>query len=158
MPPKKAVATKGDAGEDNGGKFSWTVENEKKLLLFMLNTTSFSQEDNERLAASAFPGSSHNSIRQRTSKLRQEHRALYEEYGWTCPDGKPATKSDTPKKTATPKGKKRAAATDGPDDDVPTTPVKKVKKGKSVKEMPAAEDGDAPSNDLFGGIKAEDKV
>ncbi|KAL5382745.1 hypothetical protein DPSP01_006304 [Paraphaeosphaeria sporulosa] len=140
MPPKKVVATKGDAGDD-GDKFSWTAENERKLLLFMIGTTSFTKEDTERLAEHAFNGPSANAIKQRANKIRIEHRALYEEHGWPAPDGKPAVKA------ATPKTKKRGAA-DGTDD-APATPSKKGKKGK------AAEDGDGPSNDLDRGIKAE---
>ncbi|KAK7190006.1 hypothetical protein PSPO01_03727 [Paraphaeosphaeria sporulosa] len=157
MPPKKVVATKGDAGDD-GDKFSWTAENERKLLLFMIGTTSFTKEDTERLAEHAFNGGlltppptsttlicntgpSANAIKQRANKIRIEHRALYEEHGWPAPDGKPAVKA------ATPKTKKRGAA-DGTDD-APATPSKKGKKGK------AAEDGDGPSNDLDRGIKAE---
>jgi hypothetical protein len=148
----------------------------------MLNTPSFSQEDNERLAAHAFPGtrrprchhipnvrtyianhhtgSSHNSIRQRASKLRQEHRALHEEHGWPCPDGKPAAK-DTPKKAAAPKGRKRAAAATGADDDddagadaTPATPAKKSRKAKGKAEELAAAEELAPAGDL-AGVKGE---
>lgn len=89
-------------------------------------------------------------MKQRANKLRIEHRALYEDHGLPAPDGKPAVRA------VTPKSKKRAAAADGADD-APVTPSKRGKKGKAVEEMPA-EDGDAPSNDLSDGIKAEDEI
>ncbi|KAJ4353813.1 uncharacterized protein N0V89_005543 [Didymosphaeria variabile] len=148
---------KGDASEGEGDKFSWTPENERKLFLFMIGTTSFSKEDTERLAEHAFKGNcipvpnfaftlitlhigtSANAIKQRANKIRIEHRALYEEHGWPTPDGKPAVKA-----AGTPK-KKRAA--DG--DVAPSTPAKKGKKGKAADDEP-------PSNDLGGAIKAEE--
>ncbi|KAL5421691.1 hypothetical protein PMIN06_006319 [Paraphaeosphaeria minitans] len=156
MPPKKAAATRGDAGDDASDKFSWTPENERKLLLFMIGTTSFSKEDTERLAEHAFKGTSASAVKQKANKMRIEHRAIYEEHGWPTPDGKPAVKSDkdTPKKAATSRTKKRAAAAADGTDDAPATPSKKGRKDAAAEEK-VSEDGDGPGDNLDGGIKAE---
>lgn len=133
----------------------------------MIGTTSFSGEDTERLAQHAFQGLSFrhyrntlrytdlclkgttaSAVKQRANKIRVEHRTLYEKYGWTAPDGKPAAKA-----SSTPKGRKRAANTkDVDEDNAQASPTKKSKVGKAAE----SKGDDGPGNDLDGGIKNED--
>ncbi|KAK3202342.1 hypothetical protein GRF29_161g864972 [Pseudopithomyces chartarum] len=149
MPPKKTKSAAGPSSEESDDKpFHWSPENDRKLLLFMIGTTSFSGEDTERLAQHAFQGTTASAVKQRANKIRVEHRTLYEKYGWTAPDGKPAAKA-----SSTPKGRKRAANTkDVDEDNAQASPTKKSKVGKAAE----SKGDDGPGNDLDGGIKNED--
>ncbi|KAJ8107970.1 hypothetical protein OPT61_g8501 [Boeremia exigua] len=84
MPPKKATTgTNGDAAE--GGKIIWEGANDLKLLL--LTQGRYVKPDEYPTLASTFPGVTVGGIRNRISTLRVKQRNLYEERGWTLPEG-----------------------------------------------------------------------
>ncbi|KAI4678921.1 uncharacterized protein J4E88_006209 [Alternaria novae-zelandiae] len=149
MPPKKKTA----AAE--GGAFRWTLENEKKLLI-LTQGRYLTAEDYERIVG-VFPGTSIKGVQVRVSLLRVEQRKLYEEYGWTLPEGgaKAKTPVTTPRKT--PGGKKRgvdAVEGDGLDEDEVATPSKKphAKKAKTKsKKEESAEDAVEEDGSEEGG-------
>ncbi|CAN9384865.1 unnamed protein product [Alternaria alternata] len=172
MPPKKkTVAT--ESSEAEGGAFRWTLENEKKLLI--LNQGRYlTGEDYERIVT-VFPvtltplistllkpqpqGTNKKGVQVRVSLLRVEQRKLFEEYGWTLPEGAAKAKGPvTPRKNTTPKAttpKKRAALGadgdgegDGSEDGTPKAkkargrkPKVEVKE-KSVEKESVEEDGE----------------
>ncbi|RYN79029.1 hypothetical protein AA0117_g3849 [Alternaria alternata] len=156
MPPKKkTVASEGSEAE--GGAFRWTLENEKKLLI-LTQGRYLTGEDYERIVT-VFPGTNKKGVQVRVSLLRVEQRKLFEEYGWTLPEGAAKAKGPvTPRKNTTPKAttpKKRAAlGADGDgegDDSEDGTPKAKKARGrkpkvevkeKSVEKESVEEDGE----------------
>ncbi|KAI4613295.1 uncharacterized protein J4E87_009942 [Alternaria ethzedia] len=170
MPPKKKTA----AAE--GGAFRWTLENEKKLLI-LTQGRYLTAEDYERIVG-VFPGTSIKGVQVRVSLLRVEQRKLYEEYGWTLPEGgaKAKTPVTTPRKTPggkTANGKKRGADVldavegdggDGLDEDEVATPSKKPrakkaktksKKEESVEDAVEEEDVSSGGDGKSVGVKEE---
>ncbi|KAI4704909.1 hypothetical protein J4E89_009494 [Alternaria sp. Ai002NY15] len=169
MPPKKKTA----AAE--GGAFRWTLENEKKLLI-LTQGRYLTAEDYERIVG-VFPGTSIKGVQVRVSLLRVEQRKLYEEYGWTLPEGgaKAKTPVTTPRKTPnnkTASGKKRGAGIlegdggdgEGVEEEDVATPSKKPRakkaKTKSKKEESVEdaveEDGSEGGGDAKSvGVKEE---
>ncbi|KAL1608218.1 hypothetical protein SLS60_003157 [Paraconiothyrium brasiliense] len=149
-PPNYTASAKADdsAGvkvKKDSGKFSWTPENERKLLLFTHAFATVSTAEFEKLLEH-FPGTNMNGIKIRYSRLRVEKTKLAEEYNFAGMGNSALTGEDgakeTPRKSSA-RGKKRAA--DG--EDGPATPMKKGRKGKVM-------EGEAPSNDL-GEVKKE---
>ncbi|KAF2639004.1 hypothetical protein P280DRAFT_481775 [Massarina eburnea CBS 473.64] len=156
MSPKKAAAApKADAvGDDANLKFTWTVENERKLLLLCMGRPNLNPNDYREFINALPAGANYNGVRIKVSKFRIEQRAIYAEQGWTAPDGKPATAANE-----TPKGKKRAATDDNDDADGGTKPQKSAKKarGKATAKIideDANENG--PTNDFksINGFKS----
>ncbi|KAI4663288.1 uncharacterized protein J4E78_003699 [Alternaria triticimaculans] len=168
MPPKKKTA----AAE--GGAFRWTLENEKKLLI-LTQGRYLTAEDYERIVG-VFPGTSIKGVQVRVSLLRVEQRKLYEEYGWTLPEGgaKAKTPVTTPRKTPnnkTASGKKRGAGIlegdggDGLDEEEElATPSKKPrakkaktksKKEESVEDAVEEEDVSSGGDGKNVGVKEE---
>lgn len=89
-------------------------------------------------------GTTPHGVKQKVCKIRQDHRALYEEYGRTPPDGKPA-----PKSPGTPKGKKRTVKeTEGEDTPSP-------KKGRKSKAAVVKKE-DCSGSGVVDGIKVDD--
>ncbi|KAI4663289.1 uncharacterized protein J4E78_003700 [Alternaria triticimaculans] len=128
MPPKKKVAA-AEGGEAEGGAFRWTLENANKLLI-LTQGRYLTGEDYERLV-SVFPGTNLNGVKIKVSRFRVEQRKLFDEYGWTLPDGGAVLK-----KTPTPrKNKKRDAEEEAGDgDDVEEeTPKAKKPRGRKAK-------------------------
>ncbi|KAG9195877.1 hypothetical protein G6011_00998 [Alternaria panax] len=129
MPPKKVAGDSADAG----GKFSWTAENDRTLLVLTMGRA-LTTEDFHKLAKDALPpGTNWNAVRQRVSKMRVEQRKRFEDLGWAMPESAAKTPTKTPKGTP----KKRAAATDKNDEggDAETeSPTKKPRARRPKKE------------------------
>ncbi|EUC29902.1 hypothetical protein COCCADRAFT_42458, partial [Bipolaris zeicola 26-R-13] len=81
MPLKKAPAN----GEATDGAFKWDGPNDLKLLL-LTQGRYVKPEEYEQLST-AFPGTKIGSIRNHISVLRVKQRDLYEQLGWTLPEG-----------------------------------------------------------------------
>ncbi|KAJ4353814.1 uncharacterized protein N0V89_005544 [Didymosphaeria variabile] len=169
MPPKNTASAKADGStgvraRKEGGKFSWTAENERKVHLLpsrshhvpnhrsSSSSPTHSQPSpllNSRSSWSIFPARTNmNGIKIRYSRLRIEKNKLAEEYGFAGIGNGALTGEDRSKETPnkiTARGKKRAS--DG--EDGATTPVKKGKREKMV-------ENEAPSNDL-GEVKKEEE-
>ncbi|KAI4678922.1 uncharacterized protein J4E88_006210 [Alternaria novae-zelandiae] len=126
MPPKKKVAA-AEGGEAEGGAFRWTLENANKLLI-LTQGRYLTGEDYERLV-SVFPGTNLNGVKIKVSRFRVEQRKLFDEYGWTLPDGGAVLK-----KTPTPrKNKKRDTEAEGEEDEEDETPKAKKPRGRKAK-------------------------
>ncbi|KAI4929148.1 hypothetical protein J4E85_005773 [Alternaria conjuncta] len=126
MPPKKKVAA-AEGGDAEGGAFRWTLENANKLLI-LTQGRYLTGEDYERLV-SVFPGTNLNGVKIKVSRFRVEQRKLFDEYGWTLPDGGAVLK-----KTPTPrKNKKRDAEAEGENDEEDETPKAKKPRGRKAK-------------------------
>ncbi|KAI4918658.1 hypothetical protein J4E90_003045 [Alternaria incomplexa] len=126
MPPKKKVAAAGGV-EAEGGAFRWTLENANKLLI-LTQGRYLTGEDYERLV-SVFPGTNLNGVKIKVSRFRVEQRKLFDEYGWTLPDGGAVLK-----KTPTPrKNKKRDAEAEDEEDSSDETPKAKKPRGRKAK-------------------------
>ncbi|KAI4941381.1 hypothetical protein J4E86_010413 [Alternaria arbusti] len=164
MPPKKKT-TVAEGGEAKGGAFRWTLENEKKLLI-LTQGRYLTAEDYERIVG-VFPGTSIKGVQVRVSLLRVEQRKLYEEYGWTLPEGgaKAKTPVTTPRKT--PLSKKRGAGVvegdgDGLEDggEEAATPSKKPRgkkgagKAKGKKEESVEDAVEEDGSEEGGGGKS----
>ncbi|KAH6848476.1 hypothetical protein BKA58DRAFT_349026 [Alternaria rosae] len=121
MPPKKKVAA-AEGGEAEGGAFRWTLENANKLLI-LTQGRYLTGEDYERLV-SVFPGTNLNGVKIKVSRFRVEQRKLFDEYGWTLPDGGAVLK------------KGAVDGADGEEEDELATPTKKPRgrKPKAKKE------------------------
>ncbi|KAH7386779.1 hypothetical protein DE146DRAFT_182442 [Phaeosphaeria sp. MPI-PUGE-AT-0046c] len=137
MPPKKSTPkTAASATEDGNGKFLWTVENERKLLI-LTQGRYLTGEDYERLTT-VFPGTTKKAITVRVSKLRVEQRDLYKELGWELPEG----------------GAKRKASGAGEE-----SPAKKArsptKKGKKSDEEKVVEEEDRAGEEVGVDVKQE---
>ncbi|KAI4915388.1 uncharacterized protein J4E92_009342 [Alternaria infectoria] len=120
MHPKKKVAA-AEGGEAEGGR---------NQLLILTQGRYLTSEDYERLV-SVFPGTNLNGVKIKVSRFRVEQRKLFDEYGWTLPDGGAVLK-----KTPTPrKNKKRGAEAEaGEGDDVEEeTPKAKKPRGRKAK-------------------------
>ncbi|KAI4606092.1 hypothetical protein J4E80_010300 [Alternaria sp. BMP 0032] len=126
MPPKKKVAA-AEGGDAEGGAFRWTLENANKLLI-LTQGRYLTGEDYERLVG-VFPGTNLNGVKIKVSRFRVEQRKLFDEYGWTLPDGGAVLK-----KTPTPrKNKKRDAEAEGENDEEDETPKAKKPRGRPAK-------------------------
>ncbi|KAB2100556.1 hypothetical protein AG0111_0g11262 [Alternaria gaisen] len=151
MPPKKKIADEGaEAGGD--GKFSWTTDNERTLLLLTMGRT-ITSDDHHKLVEALPPGTNWNAIRQRFGKMRKEQRARMEELGWTLPDGA----TETPTKTPTKSPKKRTVATEKSDeggDAEAESPTKKPRARKPKKETAKKE---IKVEDMADGGEMEDE-
>jgi len=74
-------------------------------------------------------GTNLNGVKIKVSRFRVEQRKLFDEYGWTLPDGGAVLK-----KTPTPrKNKKRDAEAEGEDDEEEETPKAKKPRGRKTK-------------------------
>ncbi|KAF2115045.1 hypothetical protein BDV96DRAFT_646897 [Lophiotrema nucula] len=121
MPPKKAKAAAAGDEANDGGKSGWTAEADRKLLILGMGRTLTPADYHE--IVKVMPGRNFNGVRQRFGKFRTEQRKLYEEYGWTVPDG--TAPNATPRKAAAApdttktrkRGQKDSEAEDGPADD-----------------------------------------
>ncbi|KAI4704910.1 hypothetical protein J4E89_009495 [Alternaria sp. Ai002NY15] len=156
MPPKKKVAA-AEGGEAEGGAFRWTLENANKLLI-LTQGRYLTGEDYERLV-SVFPGTNLNGVKIKVSRFRVEQRKLFDEYGWTLPDGGAVLK-----KTPTPrKNKKRDAEAEGEEDEEDEedkTPKAKKPRGRKAKakkeESVEAEVEEEDSKDVKEEVPDED--
>ncbi|KAI4607244.1 hypothetical protein J4E83_009700 [Alternaria metachromatica] len=150
MPPKKKVAA-AEGGEAEGGAFRWTLENANKLLI-LTQGRYLTGEDYERLV-SVFPGTNLNGVKIKVSRFRVEQRKLFDEYGWTLPDGGAVLKkTPTPRKNKKRDAEEDAGEEDGVEDETPKAKKPrgrkaKVKKEESVEAEVEEEDG--------GGVKEE---
>ncbi|KAI4681368.1 uncharacterized protein J4E84_007604 [Alternaria hordeiaustralica] len=153
MPPKKKVAA-AEGGEAEGGAFRWTLENANKVnqLLILTQGRYLTGEDYERLV-SVFPGTNLNGVKIKVSRFRVEQRKLFDEYGWTLPDGGAVLK-----KTPTPrKNKKRDAeeeAGDGDDVEEETPKAKKPRGRKAKAKKEACVEAEVEEEDS-GKVKEE---
>ncbi|KAJ4989380.1 hypothetical protein SVAN01_05105 [Stagonosporopsis vannaccii] len=119
MPRKK------DANGDSG-KLVWEGANDTKLLI--LTQGRYVKPDEYEQLASALPGTTVGSIRNRISALRVKQRNMYEELGWVLPEGgagHSAKKTKAKKAAPQTKGSLKRGASEGDDDDLPETPLKK---------------------------------
>ncbi|KAI4945859.1 hypothetical protein J4E91_007773 [Alternaria rosae] len=147
MPPKKKVAA-AEGGEAEGGP---------NQLLILTQGRYLTGEDYERLVG-AFPGTNLNGVKIKVSRFRVEQRKLFDEYGWTLPDGGAVLKKGggaaTPRKT--PGSKKRSAeavdGADGEEEDELATPTKKPRGRKPKVKKEEVEEEDISSG---GGEKGE---
>ncbi|KAH7074614.1 hypothetical protein BKA63DRAFT_596131 [Paraphoma chrysanthemicola] len=135
MPPKKKAASPDD-NADGSGTFRWTLENERKLLI-LTQGRYLTADDYERLVT-VFPGTNLNGVKIRTSRLRVEQRNMYEQLGWTLPEGGATKKAGT---------KKRGAADDegvggenGDAEKEKEKPAKKARAKKAKKEEKKADE------------------
>ncbi|ORY09905.1 hypothetical protein BCR34DRAFT_363062 [Clohesyomyces aquaticus] len=104
---KEAVHSDGAGAAEGEKKFSWTPENDRKLMVLMLGTTNLTQTDVEKLLR-FFPGTTFNGIKIRYSRLRGEQRKLHEDAGEAIPG---ATSTSTAAGKAKPvAGEKKGAA------------------------------------------------
>ncbi|KAI4653157.1 uncharacterized protein J4E79_008670 [Alternaria viburni] len=153
MPPKKKVAA-AEGGDAEGGAFRWTLENANKRnqLLILTQGRYLTGEDYERLV-SVFPGTNLNGVKIKVSRFRVEQRKLFDEYGWTLPDGGAVLK-----KTPTPrKNKKRDAeeeAGDGDDVEEETPKAKKPRGRKSKAKKEESVEAEVEEEDS-GKVKEE---
>jgi len=77
----------------------------------------------------SFEGTNLNGVKIKVSRFRVEQRKLFDEYGWTLPDGGAVLK-----KTPTPrKNKKRDAEADGEEEESDETPKAKKPRGRKAK-------------------------
>ncbi|KAI4915387.1 uncharacterized protein J4E92_009341 [Alternaria infectoria] len=168
MPPKKKT---GDDGADTGGdgKFRWTAENERTLLLLAMNRGTLTKDDYHKMVG-AFPGpagTNWDAIRQRFIKMRKEQRALCEQLGWPLPCDAEKTPTKTPGKS--PKKREKGGAEKGEDGAAEVagemeSPAKKPRARKGKKEVvkkEVEEDGGL-GDELYrelngddGGVKEE---
>ncbi|KAI4640615.1 hypothetical protein J4E93_008205 [Alternaria ventricosa] len=165
MPPKKKT---GDDGAEAGGdgKFRWTAENERTLLLLAMNRGTLTKDDYHKMVG-AFPGPGTNwdAIRQRFIKMRKEQRALCEQLDWPLPCDAEKTPSKTPGKSP----KKRGAADkgeeggDGAGGDAGVagemeSPAKKPRARKPKKEVVQKEvqEDDGLGGELFRELNGDD--
>ncbi|EUC44127.1 hypothetical protein COCMIDRAFT_27514 [Bipolaris oryzae ATCC 44560] len=174
MPPKKAAAN----GEATDGAFKWEGPNDLKLLL-LTQGRYVKPEEYEQLST-AFPGTKVGSIRNHISILRIKQRDLYEQLGWTLPEGGtgPSTQKKTPKKRTadgseagdtardtlskkTPRSARKRSA--DADDDGVDTPSKKPRarkggKGTGVKKEEKEEEEEEVLDTILGSVKEEEGV
>ncbi|KAF2254060.1 hypothetical protein BU26DRAFT_234765 [Trematosphaeria pertusa] len=159
MPPKKsAAAAKAEHGDGEGDKFRWTPENDRRLLILALRGNVTGADYHEFVKAMP-AGASFQGVRQRLGKLRREQQQIYEDMGWTLPDGK-ATASisisngannnndgDDAEKPAKSKGKagRKRKATDADADDKPS---KKAAKKSKVKDAIDDDEEEGPNDGL----------
>ncbi|CAN9385007.1 unnamed protein product [Alternaria alternata] len=150
MPPKKKIADEGaEAGGD--GKFSWTADNERTLLLLTMGRT-ITSDDHHKLVEALPPGTNWNAIRQRFGKMRKEQRARMEELGWTLPDGA----TETPTKTPTKSPKKRTVATEKSDEGGDAEAESPTKKPRARKPKETAKK-EIKVEDMADGGEMEDE-
>ncbi|KAI4704911.1 hypothetical protein J4E89_009496 [Alternaria sp. Ai002NY15] len=185
MPPKKKT---GDDGAEAGGdgKFRWTAENERTLLLLAMNRGTLSKDDYHKMVG-AFPGpgtfplptpqsvlsailtydslagTNWDAIRQRFIKMRKEQRALCEQLDWPLPCDTEKTPTKTPGKSP----KKRAAVKgeDGTGGDAEVagemeSPTKKPRARKPKKEVvkKEVEEDDGLGGELYRELNGDDGV
>ncbi|OCK95212.1 uncharacterized protein K441DRAFT_695751 [Cenococcum geophilum 1.58] len=75
--------------EKKGNGVNWTTENDRKLLLHVMNRPNLKPADHDQLVT-IFPGATRNSIAVRLSKLRVEQRKAYDALGWALPEAQSA--------------------------------------------------------------------
>ncbi|KAF2028383.1 hypothetical protein EK21DRAFT_69884 [Setomelanomma holmii] len=148
MPPKKSKATNGD-GEEAGGAFRWTLENERKLLI-LTKGRYLTSEDYERLLT-VFPGTNLNGVKIKCSRFRVEQRNMYEELGWTLPEGGAGHSGTKRKKMGVSKGD------DGDEEKGGPTKKPRAKKagGKKDGKKASGEEEEVAENELGGSVKQE---
>ncbi|KAI4613297.1 uncharacterized protein J4E87_009944 [Alternaria ethzedia] len=162
MPPKKKT---GDDGAETGGdgKFRWTAENERTLLLLAMNRGTLTKDDYHKMVG-AFPGpagTNWDAIRQRFIKMRKEQRALCEQLDWPLPCDTEKTPTKTPGKSP----KKREKGEDGAGGDAEVagemeSPAKKPRVRKPKKEVvkkEVEEDGGL-GDELYRELNGDDGV
>ncbi|KAI4653158.1 uncharacterized protein J4E79_008671 [Alternaria viburni] len=160
MPPKKKT---GDDGAEAGGdgKFRWTAENERTLLLLAMNRGTLTKDDYHKMVG-AFPGpagTNWDAIRQRFIKMRKEQRALCEKLDWPLPGDAEKTPTKTPGKSS----KKREKGEEGGDAEVAgemESPTKKPRARKPKKEVvkKEVEEDDGLGGELYRELNGGDGV
>ncbi|CAI6333378.1 unnamed protein product [Periconia digitata] len=156
MPPKKTAAAAAPAA-DGEQKFSWTVENERRLLILCIGRGTISGNEYREFLKAMPAGASFEGVRQRFGKLKREQKAIYEECGLAAsPDNADASAPPSSSANqAAPKGKKRAApaatASDNNNDGA-EEPAPKPKKARGrKKKVEANVDGEDAGNEVEGG-------
>ncbi|KAL5121762.1 hypothetical protein ACEQ8H_000449 [Pleosporales sp. CAS-2024a] len=165
MPRNKAGTPNADT--ESTGKFTWEGPNDTKLLL--LTQGRYVKPDEYPQLASAFPGATQGSIRNRVSALRVKQRNLYEAMGWAVPEGGAAhsAKKKRGADGATP-SKKRAVHDDDEhehehDEGTPSKRARAPKSRKRVEEEDEDEEGarrgvaEHAGNGVGGRVKEEEE-
>ncbi|KAH6848477.1 hypothetical protein BKA58DRAFT_473942 [Alternaria rosae] len=159
MPPKKKVTEDGaDIGGD--GKFCWTPENERTLLLLAMNRGTLTKDDYYKMVG-AFPGpagTNWDAIRQRFIKMRKEQRALCEQLDWPLPSGAEKTPRKTPNKSPKKRGAGGEKGEEGGDAEVAgemESPTKKPRARKPKEEFVKKE---VEEDDGLGDIESDEDL